>query len=38
VVTLRKSRVAECRTLYPGYLALFPDLYARTWAEIARKR
>jgi predicted amidohydrolase len=37
VVTLRKSRVAECRTLYPGYLALFPELYARTWAEIARK-
>lgn len=37
IVTLRRDRVAECKKLYPGYLAHFPDLYARTWAEIARR-
>ena len=38
VVTLDRARVEECRKLYPGYLATFPEMYSQAWQEIAAAR
>jgi predicted amidohydrolase len=35
VITLERARVEECRTLYPGYLARFPEMYSAAWRRIA---
>jgi predicted amidohydrolase len=35
VVTLDAARLADCKARYPGYLKVFPQLYARGWIELA---
>jgi N-carbamoylputrescine amidase len=35
VVTLEERAIAEARRRYPGYLAVYSDLYARGWSTVA---
>ncbi len=37
VVTLSREAVREARAEYPGYLKVFPELYARGWGGIEKE-
>jgi N-carbamoylputrescine amidase len=37
LVQLDERVVADARRRYPGYLSLYPELYARGWQHVARK-
>jgi predicted amidohydrolase len=37
VVTLKRSVLEEARADYPGYLKVYPDVYARGWKGLAHR-
>ena len=38
LVTLEREEIARARLAYPGYLPVWPDLYAAGWEEVAATR
>lgn len=38
VVTLEREEITRARVAYPGYLPVWPDLYAAGWEEVAATR
>ncbi|HET9497238.1 MAG TPA: hypothetical protein VFP83_02845, partial [Candidatus Limnocylindria bacterium] len=38
LVTLEREEITRARVAYPGYLPVWPDLYAAGWDEVAATR